>query len=107
VHLEPPANVRLGSMRKIVDQPENRDHLLGQAQLREGLGEMPVGRAMGEADMEADDLVDRPDAALNGRLAPTAPRSFLLAFGICRTDGTLQCSVQTRFPPKDPRATPI
>lgn|GEM_PF-4369362 len=64
VHLEPSADVRLGDMGMIADQPQNGDHLLRQAKFAEGLGKVPIGCPMSKADMKSDDFLDSAKAAL-------------------------------------------
>ncbi len=64
VHLQAAADVGLSNMRVIIDQPKDRDHFLREAELREGFGEMTIGRAVRKSDVEADDFIEPADIAL-------------------------------------------
>src|SRR5690606_8005923 len=61
VHPQAAAELDLRDAGHLADQPQRRHLLLGQVERGERLAEMAVDRAMGEADVEADDLCQPPD----------------------------------------------
>src|SRR5580765_478785 len=64
VHAHALRETGLRDVRMVIDQPQRRDLLLRQVEVREGLGEMPIDGAVGQADVKAHDIADLADVLI-------------------------------------------